>query len=217
MTFAKNARLKLFRFAQKNKFDDPVSRRPINDDSREEELSAVLALRSQMGLVKWNRVNFWDIVPLNDVYRNARAKRTGKVVSSVFSEGCHMSTEYPLMTTKDKRTWIWGAMKADLVLFERRKVALIENKIGPGMTGWGDDPKRGQLALQAKYLDSLGPKLDKYLVLISGYEFFNKFWFTGEMHKLIEHRKSKERETIKFRLLVWEQIISPDWQPPDHA
>jgi hypothetical protein len=210
MTFTKTtAREGIFRLARESGFDDPVSHRPVTS---EVELSAVLALRSQMGLVKWDRVNFWAIDSQNDADRNARAKRTNTVVASVF-DGRHVTTEYPLISTNDERTWFWHGMKADLLLLGRSRVALIENKIGAKSTGQGDDPEDGQLARQAKYLDFLGPELDRYLILISGYEFFNAYWESTQMRALVERRKSNRPERIKFRLLVWEQVIDPDWSP----
>ncbi len=212
------AKHKIFELARAHQFCDPISSRSLSEQSREEELSALLVLRSQLKYVNWHQVKLWDIQPdpAHNKDSNARASMSGVTVGSLFRGKICVVNEFPLMTTSKPQVQIWGDMKADIVLYESdHAIVLIENKVGASFTGCGDDPRYGQLARQARYLDSLDGKLERYLMLASGYDFFNKYWYSSELFRLIEYRKKKRLNKIKFKLLVWEQIICPEWQPPN--
>lgn len=217
------AKRKIFELARAQQFYDPISLRPLSKKFQEEELSAILVMRSQLNRVDWRQVKLWDIEAqsLQNPDKNARARMSDETVGGLFRGRICVANEFPLMTTKLEEVQIWGDMRADVVLYESdRVIVLIESKFGAPFTGRGKHLEDGQLARQAKYLDSLGHIPDKYLMLVSGYEFFDSYWNSSDLFRLKEHRmkehrkKRKGADKIKFKLLVWEQIISPEWRPP---
>lgn len=200
------ARENLFNLAQEFGFTDPISNLgPVDENG----LSCLLVLRHQHQpeTIDWAKVPLYDFASVSDGYDSAKAgAKTG--YASFFRFATCVTAEYPLLNPTTSEGQTWGGMRSDVVLCNPgRFVALLENKIGASFTGWGGDPEKGQLALQARYLDSLTSFPDRYLIVISGKEFFDNCWYSSELYRLRERRAKNGKNAVDLRLLAWEDIF----------
>lgn len=176
-------------------FVDPVTGYPPELPKLEEQLSALLALFHQRGLIDWKRVNLYlpDKTP------------SGRMADELFTSGGTILCEYPLFAGSRQDTEKWGSMPADLLYIseDSHTIILIENKIGSKLREKGH-LEHGQLARQAKYL--LQSKMpERYLVLLSTQEFFDKGWYLRELQNTLafENRSSM----ITGYLMQWEEVL----------
>lgn len=175
-------------------FMDPVTGlKPAS----EIELSSLLCVFHQKGLVQWDRVKLYGVN-----YEPSKNK-----ADSLFSQSSMMTCEWPLFASNEEQTNIWGQMTADLAYIseDNDTVVLIENKIGSGFTSEGSDVENGQLARQIKYL--IRSKItNKYIMLLSSKEFFEAGWYLNELCNTLSHRNRDAM--VKSYLICWEEIFS---------
>lgn len=173
-------------------FIDPMTRlKPTG----EVELSALLGLFHNKGLIEWNRVPLYE----------TDNTRTNLMADAIIAKG-EFCSEYPLFVKGDLELEIWNGMKADLMYISKDmlSIALIENKIGSEFTSGGNDVKTGQIARQAQYL--MRSKVpNKYIVLLSSKDFFEAGWYSTELRNTLLHQ-DKQRKLKSF-LLYWEDIF----------
>lgn len=95
-------------------------------------------------------------------------------------------------------------MRADLLYItsKRKRVVLVENKIGSGFT-YRSDPK-GQLVRQLEYLAAAQPK-QKHLVLLSCEELLSAGWYVKELASALAQLAPKHRAT--GHVLYWSDVL----------
>jgi len=212
-TFATNAREKLFSMAIQFGFIDPISRR---NPTLESELSNILVLRHQHNppLIDWSKVPLLTFKPEDAPNENGNASAGEEVESAdFFRTALYVTAEYPLFAHLTRNGQTWASKKGDVILCKPGKfVVMIENKLDAKYTGDGNHLENGQLALQAHYLDSLEGFPDRYLILLSGYEFFSNYWNSSDLYRLSLHREKSEKRGVKLLLLAWEDIFAANKQ-----
>ncbi len=193
MAFDSNgARIRLFDRVPAH-FVDPVTGL---QPTREEELSAVLAVFHQRGLVAWNRV----------ILYLSNNQPSGMKADGLFTKGGLINCEHPLFAKTDTERKLWGGMKADLLYISQgdQAIALVENKVGSGFTS-GRDVETGQLARQAEFL--LRSKIPKrYLVVLATEEFFEAGWYLSELRDTLSHKNRSAM--IDGFLMRWEEVLA---------
>jgi len=162
----------------------------------EDEFSSLLSIYHQLGKIEWKSI------PLLRVKDCSLANMN---MASIFADEGVVSREWPLFIRNwDEGGNKWGEMKPDLIYISNdiQSVCFLENKFGDLRE---QPPKDGQLALYLDYLLELESP-NKYFILLSGKEFFDKGWYNSELHAAIEHKS--DRINISSYLIMWEDVFA---------
>ncbi len=164
---------------------DPITGLRANNET---ELSALFAYYHSINSIDWSRVNFYS--PQYQLEKYSALE----YIDSTSSFYC----EYPLFSDSETVD-TWGQMPADLLSFsqEKRKIVLIENKIGSKFTSAGT-----QLMRQAQYLDSTDFE-NKVLIVLTSKSFLLKGWYLNEMQEVQDKVKG-----IKVLAMHWEDVFN---------
>lgn len=169
-------------------FSDPI--RDIRAQT-ERELTAVLAMRHQLGYIDWGAVGLIDV-------------RTGTRFGSArqeISPSDMVVSEYPLFSTPGKEADRWGRMMPDLLFTDRSRthLTLVEAKIDSHFT-FSDDPPNGQISRYLEYLENQS-FARRALIVVSPY--FNVSWYSVRMKAAIDALKSD----IPAYVIDWQDIF----------
>lgn len=179
--------------AEKVRFVDPLTGLAPTD---EVTLSALLPIFHYRGRIDWSRVPLRKLDrPLSHPEESANF-----VISGI---GC-LSAEYPLFWQTEDQEQSYGGMRPDFIYLssDNNTVALIENKIGSGLTHKGDS-YGGQFGRYIKYM--LGCNISrKFVLLVTLMECLKKNWYTNELVAAMK-LQDPDRQ-IECRILLWEDI-----------
>jgi hypothetical protein len=159
----------------------------------EVQLSGLLGLFHQLGRVSWPEVPLWL----------AKNKRAQAAADKLFMETA-VCAEYQLFWACDQEKNDWGEMRADLIFLSRdgQTVCILENKIGSGFTYKRD--LQHQMDRQLGFLSKCKIPA-RFLVLLSGGEFFEKGWYGDELAKAVE--RNNHAASVTGYLMKWEEVF----------
>jgi hypothetical protein len=170
-------------------FSDPIT--GIRAET-ERELTAVVSIRHQLGLLEWGSVRLLDVI--------SGAER--RVSDFEIGVGDMVLSEYPLFAIHGREMNRWGRMMPDLLFTDREcsKLTLVEAKIDNHFT-FSDDPPDGQVTRYLEYLESSNAKGRSLIVICPK---FNTSWYAERMRNAVVALKS----TIPTHVMEWESIMS---------
>lgn len=170
-------------------FSDPIRR--IRAQT-ERELTGVLAMRHQLGLIDWGAV---ELIPVRTDSHIAAASAEIQQADIVLSE-------YPLFAAPGNETDRWGRMMPDLLFTDRDRthLTLVEAKIDSHFT-FSDDPPDGQVSRYLEYLAALSiPR--KALIVVSPH--FNVSWYSVRIKAALDALGSG----LPAYVIDWQSIFS---------
>ncbi len=174
-----------------DKFVDPITGLCPQQGKEEEQLSALLGLFHQEGLIEWNRVKLYT----------ESNKPSGRMSNELIGLKSVVGCEYPLFAKPaSQEETKWGARRADLLFVQEDadRVVLVENKIGSKL-------KTEQLAGYLDYLTQCEFS-NRFLILLSGRDFFNEDWYSSELRQMLA--KKQLNVSVKSYLIYWEEVFS---------
>lgn len=175
-------------------FVDPVSGLPPWD---EVSLSALLSLYHQDERIDWGSVPF--LLPSGGP--------SGVTAATILGRRGFLCTEYPLFWDTPDQLEARGQMTPDFLFLgaDRELVALIEHKIGSGLTHRGD-AFGGQLGRYAKYLAE-SSIADAFVILLTSEAFIRRkpAWYVTELDDAARGCLPEGR--VQALVMTWEDVL----------
>jgi len=191
MTFSrKEARARLISKAGEM-FRDVITGQRV---SQEVDLSAVLALKHNWGMVDWKKVNLHQV--------DGEGKLKEVPAASFGFENLVAQCEYPLFSVSGSPgEHAWGGFRADILFISRSKDTLlyVENKIG-------DTIKVHYIEGVLEFLD-LQTQFDRpSFAILAGREFVEQNWYLSELTAVLKENPELLKRVGAY-IIYWEDII----------
>lgn len=171
---------------------DPITQLPARDEN---SISALLCIYHQQGKIDWAQV------PLLDLNKQEIDK-----AEAILGQAGALSSEYPLFWSDKPGCDAYGSMRPDFLYIANngQTAAIIENKLGAGLTLKLNDGYGGQFGRYIQYLKQATFE-HKYMILLTSEYYLSRKWYDSDLLKAEEIQKSAS--SIQCAIIRWEDVL----------
>lgn len=197
---AARAKTSLLAVMKRVGFSDPVSGKFLDAKSSrfEESLSALVALYHYLGRIRWEQVRL----------RSLTGEMTNASAGELISGQGILVPEFPLLHSTDTEMNMWGAMRIDLLYFERgaQAAGFIDSKLGSRFH-YELRPDTIQPARYLEYLLKVTTIPKRFFVFATSEALLTEAAYLPLLRGAFDH--SEERRGFSSRHVVtWEDVVA---------